>query len=128
MCWLDDQHVAIWNIELWDQEEFDLKPEPKNRSGIHLLSLAKTMWGDDYSANYWEMPEQTQQVFNLYADQNLLIIVGNQNITTYAIADRIFVKSNRQFTSTKSDIKVDKAYCLLQIKPFMKQAISKFWQ
>ena len=91
MCWLDDQHVAIWNIELWDQEEFDLKPEPKNRSGIHLLSLAKTMWGDDYSANYWEMPEQTQQVFNLYADQNLLIIVGDENITTYAIADRILL-------------------------------------
>lgn len=91
MCWLDDQHIVIWNIELWDQEEFDLKSEPKNRSGIHLLSLAKTMWDDDYSAKYWEMPEQTQQVFNLYADQNLLIIVGDENITTYAIADRILL-------------------------------------
>ena len=37
------------------------------------------------------MPEQTQQVFNLYADQNLLIIVGDKNITTYAIADRILL-------------------------------------
>lgn len=91
MCWLDDQHIVIWNIELWDQEEFDLKSEPKNRSGIHLLSLAKTMWDDDYSAKYWEMPEQTQKVFNLYADQNLLIIVDDENITTYAIADRILL-------------------------------------
>jgi hypothetical protein len=34
------------------------------------------------------MPEQTQNIFNIYADQNLFILVGDENITTYSISDR----------------------------------------
>jgi len=91
ISWLDDTQIAIWNIELWDSEEFDLKPEPKNRSGIHILSVEQTMWDEDYVPNYWKMPKQTQKVFNLYVDQNLFIVVGNENISVYHFSERVLI-------------------------------------
>lgn len=37
MCWLDNQTIALWHIELWDDEEFDLQPD-HNHLGLHLIS------------------------------------------------------------------------------------------
>ena len=91
MCWLDDQHVAIWNIELWDQEEFDLKPDLKIDQEYIFFHSQKQCGTMIIQQTIGKYPEQTQQVFNLYADQNLLIIVGDQNITIYVIADRILL-------------------------------------
>ena len=36
----------------------------------------------------WKMPEQTQKIFNMYADDGKLMIIGNENIAIYDIHSR----------------------------------------
>ena len=104
VCWLDDQHIAMWLIQIWDEDEFDLKPIPENQAGIHILSKNKTMWDEDYSPTYWEMPEQTQKILNMYADDGKLMIIGNENISIYEIATRKLLETFPNTLSRKLQI------------------------
>lgn len=92
VCWLDDQHIAIWLIQIWDEDEFEVKPIPENQAGIHILSMHNTMWDQDYVARYWEMPQQTQEIFNMYVDDAKLLLVGNENISCYDIKTRQLIQ------------------------------------
>ncbi len=78
MCWLDNKTIALWHIEIWDEEEFDLKPDENNGLGLHLFSLIEPQCND-----IWQMPEQSQNISNLYVDQQQLILIGDENITIY---------------------------------------------
>lgn len=86
ICWLDNDTIALWHIELWDEYEFDLQPQD-NRLGIHLYSLSP-----EKPDRLWKMPEQTQTIFSLYTDQNQLIIVGSENISLYNISEQKLIK------------------------------------
>jgi len=79
LCWLDNDTIALWHIELWDDDEY----ESINKLGIHIRSLKKG--NPDL---LWEMPEQIQEIFHIYATDKHLIVVGSENISFYDIASQ----------------------------------------
>ncbi len=102
MCWINDETVSLWRIELWDEDEFDLKNIPENKLGVHLIKpLSESMWDDNYSPNYWQMPEHTQKILNMYADDDKLMIIGNENISIYDISTRTLLKQIDNHLSQK---------------------------
>ena len=106
MCWINNETVALWHIELWDEDEFDLKPIPENKLGVHLIKpLSENMWDNDYVPRYWEMPEQSQKILNLYADQGKLIVIGNENISIYDITNQTFIAQITNTSPNKQHLK-----------------------
>ena len=90
LCWLDNDTIALWHIELWDDEEY----ESINKLGVLIRSLKKG--NPDL---LWEMPEQRQEIFHIYATDKHLIIVGSENISFYNIASQNLtsqLKNNRK--------------------------------
>ncbi|MFW2073715.1 hypothetical protein ACG9Y7_09820 [Acinetobacter gerneri] len=105
MCWLTDTTIALWHTLIWDMEQYEsVESDNSQGYGVRLYSLVEIDEG-----SVWAMPEQTQKVMALFADQKLLIIVGNENISFYSTTK--FSKL-AEFPNQRAQVQHSSSHCL----------------
>lgn len=95
MCWLDHRSFAMWQT-LISQQEHDGTQGVESVFCPHIR-INTILAQHILHSEIWKFPQQTQEVFNLYVNADILIIVGSENISLYHIQSRDLIK---QFPNT----------------------------
>ena len=80
MCWLDNQRFALWHTQ---RDRYEHMPDQHESMPCLHLRICQILANKSLQTSIWQMPEQRQKLFHIYADQDKILIIGNENISLY---------------------------------------------
>lgn len=80
MCWLDNQRFALWHTQ---RDRYEHMPDQHESMTCLHLRICQILANKSLQTSIWQMPEQRQKLFHIYADQDKILIIGNENISLY---------------------------------------------
>ena len=90
ICWQTEDTFLMWQ-NVVSAEEHDGAQGHESVVCPHVR-MNQILADQSIQTELWKMPEQTQKILNMYADDGKLMIIGNENISIYDIHSRQCIK------------------------------------
>jgi hypothetical protein len=112
-CWIDERHIALWDLADWDDDEFE---ETKQGPGVRISDVTETLAEGQFwlSARKLPMPDQGE-ARGLFSDGERLFVATDAGTSVWDIASgaqcgnidgfvaHLLDRSNRRLVSLAPD-------------------------
>lgn len=96
-CWISEQHLALWGLADWDEDEF---AEIGQGPGVRIFDVTQRKQA---STGRWPMEIQAKRVFDLFSDGARLFVAADTGTTVWDLASRAHVAALPGLTARMLD-------------------------
>ena len=96
-CWISEQHVALWGLADWDENEFE---ETGQGAGVRIFDVTERKQS---SERRWAMEIHAKTVNNMFSDGMRLYVAADSGTTAWDLVSRELITRLPDFTARLHD-------------------------